>query len=158
MQALKTVSLNVDDEAAMSAFGKRLSAVLGAGDTVLLEGPIGAGKSHLARSIIGALLDQPEDIPSPTFTLVQTYQAADFEIWHTDLYRLGDSSELVELGLDEAIGEALVLIEWPDRLPTQMVPIDALDIVIAPQGVARKVACRAVSQRWASTIESFADV
>ncbi|NNK77322.1 MAG: tRNA (adenosine(37)-N6)-threonylcarbamoyltransferase complex ATPase subunit type 1 TsaE [Litoreibacter sp.] len=89
------------------------------GLAVLLEGPVGAGKSYLARTVILTLLardDHTEDVPSPTFTLVQTYQARNLEIWHADLYRLTSTEDLVELGLDAAFETAFCLIEWPDRL------------------------------------------
>lgn len=86
-----------------------------AGDCLLLEGQIGAGKSHFARALIRARLGREEDVPSPTFTLVQTYQA-DVEIWHADLYRLGHPDEVLELGLEAAFDDAICLIEWPDRL------------------------------------------
>lgn len=101
---------------ATSRFAAALGARLAAGDTVLLEGGIGAGKTHLARALILSRLPVPEDVPSPTFTLVQTYEADDVEIWHADLYRLTDPSELEELGLTDAFEEAICLIEWPDRL------------------------------------------
>lgn len=101
---------------------------LTAGDVLLLSGPIGAGKSHFARSLIAALLadyDASEDIPSPTFTLVQTYQAGALEIWHSDLYRLSMIDEVAELGLLDAFDTSLCLVEWPDRLGEE-IPQDAL--------------------------------
>lgn len=105
---------------ATDAFAARLAALLGPGDAVLLSGPLGAGKSHFARAAIHArqrAAGAPQDdVPSPTFTLVQTYQAGDLEIWHADLYRLGSADEIVELGLDEAFETALVFVEWPERL------------------------------------------
>lgn len=94
-----------------------MAAVLKPGDVVALEGPVGAGKTHFARAFIRARQgDLAEDVPSPTFTLVQTYpDPMGTEIWHADLYRLTHADELVELGLDEAMRDAVVLIEWPDH-------------------------------------------
>ncbi len=90
------------------------------GDVFLLSGQIGAGKTHFTRSLIQARLayaDRPvEDVPSPTFTLVQTYEVDGFEIWHSDLYRLTHPDEVEELGLFDAFDTAVCLIEWPDRL------------------------------------------
>ncbi|MTH59197.1 tRNA (adenosine(37)-N6)-threonylcarbamoyltransferase complex ATPase subunit type 1 TsaE [Paracoccus litorisediminis] len=94
-----------------------MAAVLKPGDVVALEGAVGAGKTHFARAFIRARQgDLAEDVPSPTFTLVQTYDdPMGTEIWHADLYRLTHPDELAELGLDEAMREAVVLIEWPDH-------------------------------------------
>lgn len=104
------------DEAATASFAAQLSPLLAVGDTLLLEGDIGAGKSAFARALIRARLGRLEDVPSPTFTLVQTYEAADGDIWHCDLYRLTHPDEAFELGLEEAFETAICLIEWPDRL------------------------------------------
>lgn len=97
-------------------FGERLAGVLRAEDVVLLVGEIGAGKSFLARAIIRALCGEDTEVPSPTFTLVQCYDAGSVEIWHADLYRLGDPEEALELGLVDALETSLCLIEWPERL------------------------------------------
>ena len=114
---------------------RRLGAVLSAGDTILLSGDVGAGKTHFARALIQSLLTIPEDVPSPTFTLVQVYDAASgVEIWHADLYRLTDPSETEELGLTDAMDQAICLIEWPDRLAS-LKPDDALDITLTPTDV-----------------------
>lgn len=112
-------------------FAVRLGKVLRAGDTVLLDGPIGAGKSFLARALIQSLLLEPEDIPSPTFTLVQVYDTPDAEIWHTDLYRLSDPDQVIELGLLEAFETAICLVEWPERL-AELAPPDALKLSLKP--------------------------
>ena len=104
------------DAALTAAFARALAPELGAGDTVLLEGPVGAGKSHFARALIRARLANPaEDVPSPTFTLVQTYDGTP-AIWHADLYRLTDAAEIDELGLTDAMDDSIALIEWPDRM------------------------------------------
>ena len=115
------------------ALAQRMAPLLRSGDTLLLSGPIGAGKSFFARALIRALLGNPtEEVPSPSFTLVQTYQAEDAEIWHCDLYRLTAAQDLWELGLEEAFERAICLIEWPDRLG-DLAPADALHLTFAVQ-------------------------
>lgn len=113
------------DQTALLA--KRLGALLVSGDTLLLSGGIGAGKTHFARELIQSLQDQPEDVPSPTFTLVQTYDTASGEVWHSDLYRLNAVDEVIELGLLDAFETAICLVEWPDRLD-DLAPLDALSL------------------------------
>jgi tRNA threonylcarbamoyladenosine biosynthesis protein TsaE len=107
-------------EDATSALARWFAHQLGAGDVLLLDGPIGAGKSHFARALILELLRvagaPAEEIPSPTYTIVQTYRAGKLEIWHTDLYRLATPDDVAELGLEAAFESALCLVEWPDRL------------------------------------------
>ncbi len=119
--------LTLPTEADTAALGVRLAQLALPGDCILLAGPIGAGKSHLARAFIRARLGRAEEVPSPSFTLVQVYEAAGGEIWHADLYRLTHPDEVWELGLDDAFGRAICLIEWPDRLGRHLPP-DALHV------------------------------
>jgi tRNA threonylcarbamoyladenosine biosynthesis protein TsaE len=107
---------------ATAALARRLGAVLRPGDCVALDGPIGAGKTHFARALIRSLMDVPEDVPSPTFTLVQTYDTRVGELWHADLYRLTGPDEIEDLGLTDAFAQAICLIEWPDRLGPLLPP------------------------------------
>lgn len=134
---LQTVTFALPTDADTARLGEWFAARLGAGDCLALSGPIGAGKSHLARALIRARLGRPqEDVPSPTFTLVQTY-AADVEIWHSDLYRLTHPDEVLELGLDEAFAHAITLVEWPERMGSAL-PADAIRLTLSPLGDARR--------------------
>jgi tRNA threonylcarbamoyl adenosine modification protein YjeE len=156
-EATPALTLRLPDSEATAALGRALAEALRPGDCVLLEGPIGAGKSHLARATIQALLAESgrmEEVPSPTYTLVQTYDTARGPVWHADLYRLGDSGETAELGLDEALGTAIVLIEWPDRMAS--VP-DALHVTLAAEGEGR-LARLSGGPRWAEVLAALAEV
>ncbi len=132
-------TLSCDSPDATARAARMLAAALRPGDTVLLSGDVGAGKTHFARAAIRSLLSAPEDVPSPSYTLVQTYPGRHGDIWHADLYRLVDVSELVELGLEDAFENAIVLVEWPDRLG-DLAPPRALWIGIdAPGGDDQRV-------------------
>ena len=135
-----------------SVFARALAHRLKPGDTIALGGAIGAGKTHFARALIQARLaiaGRMEDVPSPTFTLVQTYDDGITEIWHADLYRLSSPDELLELGLDEAFADGIVLIEWPDRA-AGLIPDDALHLTFEPTGSgdARTLVIRSHDARW----------
>lgn len=97
--------------------GQEIAQNLEKGDIILLSGDLGAGKSVLARSIIRELTGKPAlEVPSPTFTLVQTYETEQGDIWHFDLYRLKAPAEIFELGWEDALAGSILLVEWPDRL------------------------------------------
>lgn len=114
------------------AFAEAWARVLKTGDAIGLRGELGAGKTAFARALILAL-GHDQEVPSPTFTLVQVYELPDHLVWHVDLYRIEDERELVELDLDTAFEEALTLIEWPERLGGAM-PEDYIDIQIIETG------------------------
>lgn len=125
----QTISLALPTAEDTDQLGRVLSRVAKAGDCILLHGQIGAGKSALARSFIRFRLGADTEVPSPTFTLVQTYDAGNVEIWHADLYRLSDTQEAIELGLMDAFQDHICLIEWPELLE-EMVPDTTLNINI----------------------------
>ncbi len=132
------VILSLPTAVQTEALGQRLATLAHKGDVILLEGPIGAGKSSLARAFIRARLGRQEEVPSPTFTLVQVYEADGVEIWHADLYRLTHPDEVWELGLDDAFSSAICLIEWPDRLGAHLPP-GAMHIRLEADGEGRRV-------------------
>jgi len=120
--------IDLPDDAATAALAACIGARLRAGDTLLLEGGIGAGKTTFARALIRAATGNPaEEVPSPTFTIVQTYPTSRGEIWHADLYRLTGPGEAAELGLAEAMDDSICLVEWPDRLGS-LAPAKALTL------------------------------
>jgi tRNA threonylcarbamoyladenosine biosynthesis protein TsaE len=121
------------DEAATTRLGAAAARFLAKGEAICLWGPLGAGKSTLARGLIRALTTPDEDAPSPTFTLVQFYEARGLALAHFDLYRLNGPDDVHEIGLDEALDHGAVIIEWPERLGGRL-PADRLDIELAVAG------------------------
>jgi tRNA threonylcarbamoyladenosine biosynthesis protein TsaE len=143
------------DLAATERLAARLARHAGPGDVIALEGPLGAGKTSFARGFIRALTEAVE-VPSPTFTLAQSYDATSFTIWHFDLYRIDRPEEADELGLDEALAEGVALIEWPERLGPA-VPADrlAVRLDLTGQPDARRARLTAYGRRAALLLRAL---
>ncbi|WP_044561919.1 tRNA (adenosine(37)-N6)-threonylcarbamoyltransferase complex ATPase subunit type 1 TsaE [Azospirillum sp. B4] len=124
------LTLDLADEAATARLAAQLGRHLAPGDVVALSGDLGAGKSAFARHLIRSMGDAEEEVPSPTFTLVQTYDLPGFPLWHFDLYRLTEPDEVLELGWEEVRDGGVALVEWPARLGP-LLPADRLDLNLA---------------------------
>jgi tRNA threonylcarbamoyl adenosine modification protein YjeE len=150
--------LFLPDLAATRALAQRVAARLAPGSVVLLEGDLGAGKSAFARAVIHALAGSPVTVPSPTFTLLQTYALPALEVAHSDLYRLADPGEIAELGLEECWRHGALLVEWPDRAAA-LWPAECLEVALAaaPGGSeeARSVTLSGRG-RWAAELPALA--
>jgi tRNA threonylcarbamoyladenosine biosynthesis protein TsaE len=134
------------DEPAMAEAGAALTAMLQPGDVVTLSGPLGAGKTTLARGLLHALGHQGE-VPSPTFAIVQPYEETRLPLAHADLYRLDDPAELQELGLDDWLADGALLVEWPERAGAAAWPQALrLSLAIAPDG--RRALTWEVPRAW----------
>lgn len=131
MNASRTV--RIDGEEEMRVLAVRLAQILKTGDVIALDAPMGAGKTVFARALVNALAPSEEEVPSPTFTLVQVYDRQHPAIWHFDLYRLEKQQEVLELGWEDARRMAVAVVEWPDRLGS-LLPKDRLDITIGFTG------------------------
>ena len=154
---------------AMAAFGHFLARHLEDGEIITLSGDLGAGKSTLARGLITTILDDAgfvvDDIPSPTFTLVQSYPWPSNdddtrEVWHIDLWRLEDVSEIIELGFEEALGRHAMVIEWPERLGdmfwdgmTSAMPLP-INITISEDGGRMLTLHTEDGSRWADLLKN----
>ena len=140
-----------DSPEATQGIAESLADNLGTGDTILLTGDLGTGKTLFARSLIQKRLHAAglfEDVPSPTFTLVQTYHDGLTEIWHADLYRLSNPFDVIELGLLDAFEDAICLVEWPDRLG-EYAPSDALAVEITATNTdKRQIAFSFENSKW----------
>ena len=134
-------------ETAMQALARNVAKMVTPGDTLLLKGDVGAGKTTFARALISDILLEPEDVPSPTFTLVQTYETHRGPLWHCDLYRLAAPSEVEELGLSEAFETAICLVEWPEILGDH-VPDTSLSLEFVPKDDARRLRAICSNPRW----------
>jgi len=147
------MTVKLKDEAATAALGAAIARRLKTGDAVLLEGELGSGKTTLARAILRAL-GVAEYVPSPSFTLVQAYETPGLTVRHFDLYRVSAANELNELGLDDALAEGAVLIEWPERAREQM-PTNALEIQLTASGETAREAKLSGPSRWREIFEAL---
>lgn len=157
MTSARTRTLALPDADATARLGRALAVELRPGDTVLLAGEIGTGKTHLARAAIQTMLavdGRVEDVPSPTFTILQRYDAAAGSILHADLYRLRDLRDLDDIGLTDALGQDICLIEWPELLGP-MTPSDALLVELGPdpEGAGRIARLVAPAPRWSPIMD-----
>ncbi|MDX0422876.1 bifunctional tRNA (adenosine(37)-N6)-threonylcarbamoyltransferase complex ATPase subunit type 1 TsaE/phosphotransferase [Sinorhizobium medicae] len=152
---MKSLECLLTDEAATNEFGEDLALALKAGDCVALSGDLGAGKSTFARAFIRAMADDEAlEVPSPTFTLVQSYDLR-IPVAHFDLYRLADASELDELGFDEALTEGICLVEWPDRAE-EALPAVRITLTLSHEGDGRRVNVTAPEAAFDRIVRSLA--
>lgn len=126
--------MTLKDEQATLAFGRKLATLLKAGDVVTLSGALSAGKTTLVRGLLGALGHQGE-VPSPSFAIVQPYETLHPPIWHVDLYRIENASDLEELGLEDIRMDGVLIVEWPDHAGREAWPEAlALSLEVADNG------------------------
>lgn len=139
-------SFLLPDEDATLLLGQKLAQILAAGDFVALFGDLGAGKTTLARGIVRALLKAAEDVPSPTYTLVQQYDGPEFTVWHFDLYRLEDPAGVEELGWDDTVA-GVALVEWPERAGSWL-PSTRLEVFLEIDRDQRRVRLEPRGEGW----------
>lgn len=141
------------DEDATLSLGRAVARILMPGDFLALHGELGAGKTTLTRGIIRALLGSDEEVPSPTYTLVQMYEGPVFPLWHFDLYRLEDSEGVEELGWDDTV-EGVALVEWPERAGRRL-PAVRLDVLLEIHGDQRRVRLEPKGEGWQERLHGF---
>ncbi|PKP83464.1 MAG: tRNA (adenosine(37)-N6)-threonylcarbamoyltransferase complex ATPase subunit type 1 TsaE [Alphaproteobacteria bacterium HGW-Alphaproteobacteria-18] len=141
------------DENATLSLGRSIAGILRAGDFLALHGDLGAGKTTLTRGIIQALLGADEEVPSPTYTLVQVYDGPEFPLWHFDLYRLEDPEGVEELGWDETMA-GVALVEWPERAGRHL-PSVRLDVLLEIHGDQRRVRLEPKGEGWQERLHGF---
>jgi tRNA threonylcarbamoyladenosine biosynthesis protein TsaE len=154
-------AIDLPDEKATAALATALAARARQGDVIGLSGPLGSGKTTFARHFIGARMSaspgEKQEVPSPTFTLVETYQPASGPaIWHFDLYRIETPEDAYELGIEDAFADGIALIEWPERLGGLM-PREHLQVALAAgNSETARIATLAPSPAWAERIAGLA--
>jgi len=148
------LTLDLADEAATATFARRVAACLAPGDVVALSGGLGSGKTTFARALIRTVAGDPTiEVPSPTFTLVQTYADGRLPVHHLDLYRVADPRELEEIGLADALTDGAVVVEWPEHAGDAL-PVDKLAIAFAILGNGRRVTISG-PEAWRTRLEQI---
>ena len=146
---------DLPDLKATEALAAALAGVIRPGDVIALSGELGSGKTTFARALIGAMADRlhipREEVPSPTFTLVQAYEFPGLPVWHFDLYRLKRPEDAYELGIEEAFANAACLVEWPERLGS-LLPPERLDVRLDFTNHEKRRARLSGSGNWAARI------
>jgi tRNA threonylcarbamoyladenosine biosynthesis protein TsaE len=151
--ALSPLVLALPDERATQSLASRIAARARPGDVIALSGPLGAGKTSFARAFIRARFGAAEEVPSPTFTLVEIYSGEGPPVWHFDLYRLDRPEDAWELGIEDAFADGISLIEWPERLGP-LLPAERLLIALAFADAAKaRIATLSPSALWAGRLE-----
>lgn len=152
---MSRLTLSLADESATATLAAALAPLAAAGDVIALWGDLGTGKTAFARAFIRALCGAEEEVPSPTFTLVQCYDTPSATLWHFDLYRLERPEDALELGIEEAFADGISLIEWPGRL-AGLLPAARLDITLSrgSSPTARTVSLEGTGG-WVALIEEF---
>ena len=146
---------NLSSEKETIKFGKALTKISQKGDVFALFGTLGMGKSVIARAFIQELTNAKE-VPSPTFTLLQSYEYEKFEIYHFDLYRIKSPEEIFEIGLEEALYDGVCLIEWPEMMGGYL-PRDIFKIEISPKGEGRELIISAISEEKQTKLSILED-
>jgi tRNA threonylcarbamoyladenosine biosynthesis protein TsaE len=142
------------DPTATARLAARVAPLARIGDVVALHGALGSGKTSFARAFVAARAERVIEVPSPTFTLVQTYELPNGPVWHFDLYRLDRPDDAIELGIDEAFTDAISLIEWPERLGA-LLPADRLDVRLSFAGSGRRAVLEA-APAWQARLADLA--
>lgn len=158
MDAVRDLLVELPDEAATAALAALLAGRARQGDVIGLQGPLGSGKTTFARAFIRAYGGGEEEVPSPTFTLVEIYAfAGKPPVWHFDLYRLDAPEEAWELGIEEAWAEGISLIEWPERLG-RLLPAEHLLLALSEGGhPGARIARLAATPTWGGRLHGIAD-
>lgn len=133
--------------------GAAIAPIISSGDVISLEGDLGAGKTTFTRGLIRHICGADTDVPSPTYTLVQTYEAPEFTLWHFDLYRLEHPDEIFELGWTET-ANGVAIVEWPERGGAHL-PKNLLNVRLETVGEGRRAILEPIGEDWQTRLDGF---